>query len=173
MRRLTVPIILAVLLTAIPATAGKIGFVDAERAVAEVDEGQQNFEELRAWQNPQQARLDSLLDRVRVLREQLSREQSSASPEAIQAIERNERDAVRAFEDARREYERKLAERKDAFLSGIANKIAILATEHAKANDFDAVFLFTGQPMVYVSESSNITDLIVEMYNKRYPASGQ
>ena len=123
MRRLIVPIILVVLLAAIPATAGKIGFVDAERAMNEVEEAKQKFDDLRSWQQPKQARLDSLRQRVMVLREQLTREQDSGSTEALQAIERNELDARRAFEDARRDYERELGERKDAFLSEIASKI--------------------------------------------------
>lgn len=173
MRRLTIPIILVVLLAAIPATAGKIGFVDAERAISEVEEAKQKFDELRSWQDPQQARLDSLRQRVMVLREQLAREQDSGSTEALRAIERNELDARRAFEDARRDYERELEEKKNVFLSEIASKIGALGAEYGEANDFDAIFLLTAQPMVYVAESSNITDLVVEMYNERFPVSGQ
>lgn len=173
MRRLIVPIILVVLMAAIPATAGKIGFVDAERAVSQVEEGKKKFEELRAWQAPKQAQLDSLRQRVLTLREQLAREQDSASPEAIQAIERNELEARRAFEDAVRDYERELEERKAAFLGEIANKIGEVGVEYGKANDYDAVFLLTAQPMVYVSESANITDLVVKLYNERHPVSGQ
>ena len=173
MRRLTIPIILVVLLAAIPATAGKIGFVDAERAISEVEEAKQIFDELRSWQDPQQARLDSLRQRVMVLREQLAREQDSGSTEALRAIERNELDARRAFEDARRDYERELEEKKNVFLSEIASKIGALGAEYGEANDFDAIFLLTAQPMVYVAESSNITDLVVEMYNERFPVSGQ
>jgi outer membrane protein len=173
MRRLIVPIILVVLLAAVPATAGKIGFVDAERAVELVEEGKQKFEDLKAWQAPQQAKLDGLRDRVLLLREQLSRAQDSAAPEAILTIERNELDARRAFEDARRDYERELAERTDAFLAEIAAKIGTVGADYGKANDYDAVFLLTAQPMVYVSESADITDLVVEMYNERYPVSGQ
>ena len=173
MRRLIVPIILVVLLAAIPATAGKIGFVDAERAISEVEEAKQKFDELRSWQDPQQARLDSLRQRVMVLREQLAREQDSGSAEALRAIERNELDARRAFEDARRDYERELEEKKNVFLADIASKIGAIGAEYGRANDFDAVFLLTAQPMVYVAESSNITDLVVEMYNERFPVSGQ
>lgn len=173
MRRLIVPIILILLLTAVPATAGKIGFVDAERAVEQVEEGKQKFEELKAWQEPAQAKLDRLRDRVLVLREQLARAQDSATPEAMQAIERNELDARRAFEDARRDYERELAERTDSFLADIAAKIGTVGADFGKANGYDAVFLLTAQPMVYVAESANITDLVVEMYNERYPVSGR
>ena len=175
MRRATTPIILMLLLVALPATAGKIGFVNAERAMSEVEEGQAEFAKLRAWQDPEQERLDRLRDRVMTLREQLSREQSSgtATEESLQAIERNELAARRDFEDARREYERELDAKKNEFLSVIASKIGAVGTEFAKANDYDAVFLLTAQPMVYVSEAADITDEVVKAYNERYPASGQ
>lgn len=172
MRRWIVPIIV-VLLAAVPATAGKIGFVNAEEAVAQVEEGQAKFAELRTWQDQQQARLDSLRNRVLALRQQLANEQETASPEAIAAIERNELAARRDFEDARRVYERELQERKDRFLSEIASKISTVGAEYAAANDYDAVFLLTAQPMVYVAESANLTDTVVELYNERYPVRSE
>lgn len=173
MRRLTVLVFLLVLLAALPATAGKIGFVNAELAISQVDEGKAEFEKLQAWQNPKQADLDRLRDRVMALREQLTEAQTSATPEELSSIERNELEARRAFEDARLVYERALEEMKNEFLSIIASKIGAVGTEYAKANDFDAVFLLTAQPMVFVSEAADITDEVVKAYNERYPVSGQ
>lgn len=173
MRRLAVLVFLVVLLAALPATAGKIGFVNAELAISQVEEGKAEFEKLQAWQNPKQANLDRLRNRVMALREQLVEAQSSATPEELSSVERNELEARRAFEDARLDYERDLEGMKNEFLSVIATKIGAVGTEYAKANDFDAVFLLTAQPMVYVSETADITDEVVEAYNKRYPVSGQ
>jgi len=175
MRRLLIPIIAIVLCAATPVLAGKIGFVNAEEAIGMVDEGKAEFDKLRQWQDPLQAELNRLRDRVMRLREQLAQAQGSdeSTPESIQAIERNEIEALRAFEDARRDYERELAEKRDEFLSVIATKIGAVGTEYAKANDFDAVFLLTAQPMVYVSEAADITEEVVAAYNARYPVSGQ
>jgi len=169
MRRLTILVSLIVLLSALPATAGRIGFVNAETAIAEVDEGKAEFEKLRAWQDPKQANLDRLRDRVVALRQQLADAQDSATQEELSSIQRNEIDAMRAFEDARLDYERDLDEKKNKFLSVIASKIGAVGTEYAKANDFDAVFLLTAQPMVYVSEAADITDEVIKAYNQRYP----
>ena len=172
MRRWIPAVVVLTFLVALPASAGKIGFVNAERAVAQVDEGKQKFEELRAWQEPQQARLDGLRDRVMALRQQLAQAQETAQPDALSAIERNELEARRAFEDARRDYERELEARKNAFLDEIAVKISALGKEFAEANDYDAVFLMTAQPMVYISDTADLTDEVVAMYNERYPVTG-
>jgi Skp family chaperone for outer membrane proteins len=173
MRRLTAPVILIILLAALPASAGKIGFVNAEVAVAQVEEGKQKFAELQAWQEPRQTELDRLRDRVLALREQIAEQQGSATPETLQALERDELEARRAFEDARRIYERELEEKKNQFLSEVASKIGEIGKEYGKANDYDAVFLLTAQPMIYVSEEADITGLVVDLYNQRYPVRGQ
>jgi len=173
MRRLTVPIILVLLLAALPATAGKIGFVDAEAAVAQVDEGKKKIAELQSWQAPYHARLDRLREQVLALSDQINSQQGSATPEALAEMERRQIDAMREFEDARREYERELESKKTRVLADIASKIGAIGGEYAKANDFDAIFLLGGQPMMYVAEQVNLTSVVVEIYNKRYPVSGQ
>ena len=173
MRRLTVPIILVLLLAALPATAGKIGFVDAEQAVSQVEEGKKKLAELQTWQAPYHARLDRLRAQVLALGDQLNAQQGSATPEALAEIERRQIDAMREFEDARREYERELETKKTQVLADITSKIGTIGREYAKANDFDAVFLLGGQPMVYVAEPANLTAIVIEIYNKRYPVSGQ
>ncbi len=173
MRRLTVPIILVLVFAALPATAGKIGFVDAEEAVAQVDEGKKKLAELQSWQAPYHARLDRLRAEVLALSDQINDQRDKASPEALAEIERRQIDAMRKFEDARREYERELEAKKTQVLADIASKIGAIGSEYAKANDFDAIFLLGGQPMMYVADPVNLTKTVVEIYNKRYPVSGQ
>ena len=172
MRRLIAPVILVSLLAAVPAMAGKIGFVDAEQAVAEVDEGKAKLDELQAWQAPYHARLDRLREQVLALDDQLAEKQGKVTAEVYSEIQKRRIEAMRAFEDARREYERQLEAKKDQILGDIASKIGAIGAEYAKANGFDAVFLLKAQPMIYVDTSVNLTDKIVEIYNQRYPVSG-
>jgi Skp family chaperone for outer membrane proteins len=173
MRRLTFPIILILVLAAVPATAGKIGFVDAERAVAEVDEGKARLAELQAWQAPHQARLDQLRDQVLALRDQLAAQQGKASAEAVAEIEKNQIKAVREFEDVRRVYERDLEAKKNEVLADIAKKIGNIGSEYAKANEYDVVFILGAQPVIYLAESADLTDEVIEIYNKRFPVAGR
>jgi Skp family chaperone for outer membrane proteins len=84
MRRLVVPVTLVLLLAAIPATAGKIGFVDADQAVAQVEESKAKLAQLQASQAPYHARLDRLRDQVLALGDQLAAAQrGNQSSEAV------------------------------------------------------------------------------------------
>jgi Skp family chaperone for outer membrane proteins len=44
-----------------------------------------------------------------------------------------------------------------------------VASEFAAANGFDAVFVLNAQPLVYLAESSDITDRVIKIYDERYP----
>ncbi len=51
-------VVVCVMLTALPAAAGKIGFLDAERAVSTVQEGKRQLQALQDWAQPRQERIE-------------------------------------------------------------------------------------------------------------------
>ncbi len=161
--------VLAFLVTG-TAIAGKIGFVDAERAVATVDEGRAQIKQLEDWATPEREKVERLAQRVTELREQIDAQSRVASPEILGQLEQDEIRARRAFDDARREFEQQLEQKQNEFLADVAVKVGRVASDYAKANDFDAVFVLTAQPLVYISESADLTDTVIRLYNERFPA---
>lgn len=164
----------AALLVPFPAVAAGIGFVDAERAVASVEEGKAKLGELEAWAVPEREKLERLGARVNEIRQQIASQGSVASPEVIQRLRDDELSARRAFEDAKRDFERRLEKKQNEFLGAIATKVGTVASDYAKANGLDAIFVLNAQPLIYVAESADLTDEIVRLYNERFPvASGE
>jgi outer membrane protein len=167
-------IVVVFLAAASPAVAGKIGFVDAERAVATVEEGKAKISELEAWAIPEREKVEKLGAKVNEIRQQLATQSAVASPEVVQRLRDEELSARRAFEDAKRDFERRLDKRQNDLLADIAVKVGTVATDYAKANDFDAIFVLKAQPLIYVAESVELTDEIIRLYNERFPVqSGQ
>jgi Skp family chaperone for outer membrane proteins len=162
-------LLIGCLLAAAPAVAGKIGFVDAERAVASVEEGQAKLKSLDEWARPERERVEGLRDRVNELRQQIAQQRPVASAEALQAVEQEELEARRAFEDARRTFERELEVKQNEFLADVAVKVGTVASDYGRANDFDAIFVLKAQPLVYVAESADLTEVVIRMYNERFP----
>jgi outer membrane protein len=157
------------LLIVSPAMAGKIGFVDAERAVVEVDEGRAKLAELDEWARPRQERIEQLGTRVAELRQEIAQKTAVASEEAIQALQQDELRARRDFEDARRDFERELDAKQNEFLADVAVKVGTVASDYGKANDFDAIFVLKAQPLIYVRDTADITDTVIRLYNDRFP----
>ena len=72
MRRLRHAATLAtLLLITTPVIAGSVGFLDAERAVASVKEGQTKLREFEAWAEPERQRVEALWTKMNDLRQRL------------------------------------------------------------------------------------------------------
>ena len=173
MRRMTGMLVVMVLVATVgQVSAGKIGFVDAERAVMQVQEGQVKARDLQAWAEPQQQKVEAAAAQVAEIRQQIAQQRSVASPETLDRLGRDELDARRAFEDAKRDFERNLSAKQDKFFADVAVKVGRVASDYGKANGFDVIFVLKAQPIIYLSEESNLTDTIIRLYDQRFPVSG-
>jgi Skp family chaperone for outer membrane proteins len=158
-------------MVASPVLAGKIGFVDAERAVVTVGEGAAKVKELEAWAIPERQRIEQLGNRVNELRQQIAAKGRVASEDTIKDLEAQEVQVRREFDDARREYDRILEQKQNEFLGDIAVKVGTVASDYAKANDYDAVFVLNAQPLIYMAETADLTDTVIRLYNERFPVT--
>jgi outer membrane protein len=154
-----------------PTFAGKIAFVDAERAVMQVEEGRVKLKELEDWAVPRREQLQAMADRVQELQDQISRQRMVATADVLEQLSAEERNARRRFEDAKRDFDRELDSRQDEFLAEVAVKVGTVASDYGKANGYDAIFVLKAQPLIYISEEANLTDLVIRLYNERFPVS--
>lgn len=160
---------LIALAAAMPAMAGTVGFVDAERAVVTVAEGKAKLAELEAWAEPRRERLEQLQAEGRALQKELAEKRGVVAADAVRELENRIRDAARSFEDERRAFQRDLEKKQDEFLADIAVKVGTVASEYAEANGYDAVFVLNAQPLIYVADSADLTETVIRLYDQRFP----
>ena len=165
-------LVLTIVLTAIPATAGKVGFLEAERAVASVQEGKAKIAELDAWATPRREQLAAKRQRVVELQEQLTRQRGVASADILNQLQQDLLQAQREFEDDGRSFQHELEAKQTEFLSEVAMKVGTVASDYGRANDFDAIFILKAQPLVFVADSADVTDIVIRLYDQRFPVSG-
>jgi Skp family chaperone for outer membrane proteins len=164
-------VFVCVVLTALPAAAGKVGFLDAERAVSTVQEGKRQLQALQDWATPRQERIEELRAKAVELNNQLNNQRSVASASVLADLEEQLLRAQRDFEDAGRTFNRNVEAKQNEFLEEVATKIGQIASEYAAANDFDAIFMLQAQPLAYVRDSSNITDIVIRLYDEKFPVN--
>ena len=164
-------VFVCVALTAMPAAAGKVGFLDAERAVGTVQEGKRQLQALQDWARPRQERIEELRAKAVELNNQLNNQRSVASASVLAELEEQLLRAQRDFEDAGRTFNRNLEAKQNEFLEDVATKIGQIASEYAAANDFDAIFMLQAQPLAYVRDSANITDIVIRLYDEKFPVN--
>jgi Skp family chaperone for outer membrane proteins len=158
-----------VICAAIPAAAGNIGFLDTERAIKAVKEGQRQLQILDDWANQRADEVERIQSRVAELTQQLNTQRTVATDEVIRGLEDDLLKAQREFEDAGRALQRDFDAKQRELLALVATRVRDLAGEYAEANGFDAVFMLESQPLVYIANSALITDAVVRLYDERFP----
>jgi len=160
-----------VILAAVPACAGPIGFLDAERAVLSVQEGKSQLKILDDWATPRRAHLEELKGQVAALNQQIATQQAAVSPEALAQLQSQLVQAQRELEDGARVFNRELPARRDAMLSELSAKLMTVAGEYAQANGLDAIFLLGARAVAYYSKSLDVTDAVIRLYDERHPVN--
>lgn len=163
-------LVLLMVLAAVPATAGKIGFLDVEKAVSTTQQGQVQVKALEDWAKPRQAQLEQLRTRAVELTNQLAAQRNVASAEVVAQLEKDVVQVRREFEDAGRAFNRELDAKQGEMLGDVALRLGQVASEYGKANDFDAIFTLEAQPLIYIADAANVTDTVIRIFDERYPA---
>ncbi len=171
MRRPLVAVMMLAGMTAGFASAGSIGFVDAERAVASVAEGKAKLAELERWAEPRRAQLQELQQAAQAADQDVRTRGNVVSGDALRDLQNRARDTARAFEDARRDFQRDLQKKQDEFLSEVAVKVGTVASDYGRANGYDAIFVLNAQPLIYVADAADLTDTVIRLYDDRFPVN--
>ena len=157
------------ILAAVPAAAGEIGFLDTERAIKTVKEGQRQMQILDDWSNRRADEVEALRDRANEIARQINVQRAVAPAETVLELESDLLQAQRALEDAGRALKRDFEAKQKELLDQVVTRMRELTGEYAAANGFDAIFMFETTPVVYVSDSVIITDAVIQLYDQRYP----
>ncbi len=163
--------ILLAMLVAMPAAAGKIGFLDAEAAVAAVAEGKVQIKALEDWTKPRRERVEQLRQRGIELENQLNAQRNIAAPDVLAKLEKDLLMVSREFEDAGRIFNRDLDQKQNELLGEVAVKIGQVATEYGNANGYDAIFMLNAQPLAFIAEGADVTEIVVRLYDEKFPVN--
>jgi outer membrane protein len=161
--------VVALVFASLPASAGKIGFLDTERVIRSVQEGRRQLAILDDWGNKKSDEIEALRDRVVSLNRQLEEQRPVASEEAIKKLEDELLQAQRDLEDAGRALRRDLEQKQRELLAEVATRVRTVATDYGNANGFDAIFTLDAQPLVFIASSAVITDEVIQLYDERFP----
>jgi Skp family chaperone for outer membrane proteins len=157
-----------------PAPSGplptKIGIVDIQAAILATNEGRREFETLQKKYGPRQTELQKLNQEVEDLKKQLQTQGSKLNDDArngmVRDIETKQKALQRKAEDAQTEFQQE----RDEIASKILQKMGPVLADYAKRGNY-AVILDASQPwpqgqVVWAAEPSDVTQQIVEEYNK-------
>ncbi len=155
--------------TTAPAGPTKIAVVAFQVAVAQTNEGQRNFADLQKKYEPKRQQLKALSDDVDNLTKQLQAQGDKLS-EAERAgraktIDDKKKQLQREAEDAQNDMQQEMQD----LYNGLASKVYDVLATYAQQHGYTLVLDVAQQqtPVLYATESTNITKAVVDAYNAK------
>ncbi|MGE5435081.1 MAG: OmpH family outer membrane protein [Candidatus Doudnabacteria bacterium] len=166
--------VLSLALAAVPALARaeqKLGFVDLQRALNEVDEGKAAKALLKRDFDEKQKQLDAKKAEFDKLQADLEKQavvmSESAKKERAGELDRRARELQGLFMQLQKD----LSDRERDATKGIYDRMAGIVREIAEAEGFTVV-LEKGAGVVYAPSSLDLTNELIRKYNSRHPGAG-
>ncbi|MGD0548100.1 MAG: OmpH family outer membrane protein [Terracidiphilus sp.] len=150
-----------------PAGPAKIAVIAFQAAVAQTNEGQRNFADLQKKYAPKEAQLKALGDEIDTLTKQLQAQgdklNDSEKASRAKVIDDKTKQAKRLLEDAQNDMNGEMQE----MYNGLASKVYEVLASYSQQEGFTLVLDIAQQqsPVLYASESTNITKAIIDAYN--------
>lgn len=149
----------------------KIGFVDVEKAVFQIGEGQVRFKELQDWARPRNEELQKLGQEIQDLQQEIANKSGVADQNTMDELNRQLVTKKRAFEDKQRDAKRDYDQKQNVILKDIGDKMNKIVTEIAQKEGFGAVFILKPNDVIYLAPGTDLTAQVVTAYNAKYPVA--
>lgn len=152
----------------------KIAVVQMQSAIVGTKEGQKAAAELEAKMDPRRKELESKQGELRKLQESLQKSGPAMNDQAraqlAREIDTKNKDYQRSLEDAKGE----LQGEQDRLLNDLGAKVVAVLNKYAKDHGYWLVMDVSNPqtPIMYASESIDITKEVIELYDKNAPVGG-
>ncbi len=164
---------LALALASAPAARAeqKLGYVDFQRAIKEVEEGKATGAALKKEADEKQRQLNARMDELRRLQEDFQKQAQILTPEARAAkaaeVERKTMETQETYMKLQQELS---AKERDA-MRPLADRLTAVAKEIAETDGFTMIFDRESAGLVYAPASLDLTNELIRKYNAKFPAS--
>ncbi len=169
MRKLVATLVLAV--PALARAETKLGFVDFQRAIREVDEGKAATAVLKRDFDEKQKQLDVKKTEFEKLKADFEKQSVVMSEQAKKEkggdLDKKAMELQQLFVALQKD----LSEREREVMRGIFDRMTGLVRELAEADGFTAILERNDSGVIYAQPSLDLTNELVRKYNARFPAS--
>lgn len=151
----------------------KVGIIHVQNAIISTKDGQKIAGELQARFDPRRKEIEKRQTEIQALRDQLSRGSNTMSDEAkqtlIREIDQKTRSFNRASEDAQADFEQD----RDRALQELGQRMMVVIDKYARDNGYALIVDVSSPqtPVLYASNTIDITNDIVALYDKNSPGA--
>lgn len=145
-----------------------IAYVDLQRAIREVEDGQEAIAELEEQLEERQTTLDDRAEALRQLTDDLEAELVMLDDDAREARMLEYQEEVLAYQEQYLENQRELMVIEQEATREILERMLTLVAEIGEERGYSMVFEKTRSSLVWADNTLDITDDLIERYEERY-----
>ena len=146
-----------------------IVYVDIDKVIAEVDEGQQAQEALKKEQQKRQGDITAMEAKIKKLQEELEKQSKAFSKEAIEKKAAEYQQAIAEYQQIVMKFNNELSGKEREFYGPIERKLNDMLRSIANRDGYDMVLNKRSVP--YGRKDLDITDKVIQEFNKQYPVA--
>ena len=166
MRRLLIALSLLLAARAVHAESMKIGYVDVQRAVQEVEEGKQARARLKSELDAKRASLDQKRATLEKMKTDYDKQVVTMSDETKR---KKQEELQKAFIEAQNEagqMQEELTGKEQEAMAGISKRLLQIVAEVSDKESF--TFVLDKSALLYAPAASDVTNEVVRRYNERF-----
>lgn len=156
---------------AVAQSAGKIGYVDLQRALNESETGKRAKEEFKVQVDKLQSSLKKQKDDIDSLKEQLEKKALVMKEEERGNLEEDYRKKMRDFERNYKDTQADLQKKDNELTGGIIKDLQQVIHEFGEREGYTLILEATSSAVLYGSKNADLTDEVIRQYNSQYPVS--
>lgn len=153
------------LFAAEPSSSVKIGVVDFERALNEVNEGKRAKQALKSEFESKKKELESMEKELKNMKEEIEKQRMILSADALKAKTDTFQEKFRQYQLKTRDYSNEMARKETTLTKSIIEHLRDIVTKIAKSEGYTFVFEKSQGGVVVGPSSADLTDRVIKEYN--------
>ncbi|WP_022851929.1 OmpH family outer membrane protein [Limisalsivibrio acetivorans] len=170
MKRITALIVVALMFVSVSAFA-KVGVVNFQKVLTTSDAGKTVHKKLQQKADEFDAELKKISDRVTAIQQEYEKQESLLTPEAKDAKRAEVNRLVREFQGMKEDSSKRLRRMESRELQTIEEDVIAIVDKLGKELGYELIIEMQTAGVMYFSEKINITDIVIERYNKEWNAN--
>ncbi|MFO1462356.1 MAG: OmpH family outer membrane protein [bacterium] len=147
------------------AQALKIGLVDFQKALNDVEEGKRAKASLKAQFEQKQNALTAKQDSLKTLKDQLETQRAALSPEAMKAKEAEYRDKFLDLQKTLTQFRSEIATKEAEMTQSIITKMRGVVQSVGQKGGYNLIFETSQDAVLYAPGATDLTAQVVAAYN--------
>ncbi|HAL86822.1 MAG TPA: hypothetical protein DCM31_08150 [Deferribacteraceae bacterium] len=169
MSKLTALVVAAVLMMSGTAFA-KIGVVNFQKVLSTSDSGKSVYSKLKTKAAEFDTELEKLSKEITKLQNDFEKQANLLTPEAKDKRTAEINRLVREFNGAKKDYSNQLQRIEARYLKDIESEVLDITEKLGKELAYELIVEFQHAGVMYFSDKVDITDIVIERYNKEWNA---